>query len=170
MSKWILRFFKSLQIAAEQHSAALFNEFLFERESRAILRLKCESRGFEGEDRQIFLLEESGTVRDLWGKVTFLFCGRLCFGSVTRVLRDWGQVWFGEIVGMTHVGNEEKECSTASSGFVIHLCVTRSGVWVVKQRMWRKTLRLLFLCAKVFLNPILRGLTRFLCCKIRYVC
>lgn len=156
MSKWLLRFFKSFQRAAEQCSAGLFNKLLFERESKAILRLKCESRVLEGEDRQIFLVEESGTAGRPLGKsdVPVLWPAVLWLCHTCSVWPGASLVW-RDCRYMTHVGNEEKECGTACSGFVIQLCVSRSGVWVGKQKMWRKTFWLLFLCAQVFLNPVL---------------
>lgn len=60
-------------------------------------------------------------VEDL-GEKNLIFhfsCSWLCFDSVTNILCDFGQVCFGEIVVMVHLGNEEKECGTASLDFVI---------------------------------------------------
>lgn len=98
----------------------LFNKSLFEKESRAILRVKRESGVFEGERMDRFLCWKSAErLEDLWGKVMFHpFCGWLCSGSVTSILCDCGQVCGGEIVGMTHIG-DEKERGLASSDLVI---------------------------------------------------
>lgn len=75
----------------------------------------------EGEriDRFLFWKSEE-KLEDLWEELIFHFsCSWLCFDSFTNILCDFGQVCFGEIVVMVHLGNEEKECGTASSDFVI---------------------------------------------------
>lgn len=55
------------------------------------------------------------------------FCGCLCFGSVTSILYDCGQVCLGEMVGLAHIGNEEKECGRASSAVLRNKTAWRQG-------------------------------------------